>query len=183
MGAGATETGVRTCSHGDTFAWRQERFELQRQAAVGCAGSSVNRWAMQLPPECDAAHASARTGDGLDLAAQLQAVLLALDHVGPRHDEERLSRLQLLEECRLLLRTTANTEGSGSSEWVSSSSRRAAAAAAAAGAGGAGAAGLQACWLIVIGVDAKPEARHRAHRLLERLTAIAAACRAGLGHS
>ncbi len=34
----------------------------------------------------------------LDLAAHLEAVRLALDDVGARHQEERLRRLQLLEE-------------------------------------------------------------------------------------
>lgn len=66
---------------------------------------------------------------------------------------------------------------SRSSRWA------AAAAAAAAGAGGAGAGGLQACWMTVIEFAAQLEAGHRAHRLLGRLTAIAAACWAGLGRN
>ncbi len=52
---------------------------------------------------------------------------------------------------------------------------RAKAAAATAGAAYSGAAALQACWMIGIGVDAQQEGRHRPTGPLGRLTAIAAA--------
>lgn len=60
--------------------------------------------------------------NALDLSGKLQAVRFRFDDIGPSHQEEGLSRFQLLEEIRLQtagLPSWKHAEGAGSSDLAS----------------------------------------------------------------